>query len=178
MEAPNVLLLDEPTNDLDVSTLAVLEDFLEDFPGCVVVVSHDRWFLDRTVDHLFVIGAGEVARFEGNYSAWLEARGESARVGLAVEKTAPPGASAILPGSVPAKESPARRSYKENRELAALERDLPAWESQRRTLEERLSLPGDVSYGELERLSEELAALVTRIHSAEERWLHLSERPE
>ena len=178
MEAPNVLLLDEPTNDLDVSTLAVLEDFLEDFPGCVVVVSHDRWFLDRTVDRLFVIGAGEVARFEGNYSAWLEARGESARVGLAVEKPAPPDASATLPGSAPAKESPSRRSYKENRELAALERDLPAWESQRRSLEERLSLPGEVSYSELERLSQELAALVTRIHSAEERWLLLSERPE
>jgi ATP-binding cassette subfamily F protein uup len=179
MEAPNVLLLDEPTNDLDVATLAVLEDFLEDFPGCVVVVSHDRWFLDRTVDRLFVIGNGAVQRFEGNYSAWLEAREEGARGGSEAGKTAPADAERSRPATAAAaKEASARRSYKENRELVALERDLPQWESQRRDLEERLALPDGVSYGELERLSEELAALVTRIHNGEERWLHLSERPE
>lgn len=72
IQAPNVLLLDEPTNDLDVHTLTVLEDFLEDFRGCVVVVSHDRYFLDRTVDRLFSFEAGELKRFEGNYSAYLE----------------------------------------------------------------------------------------------------------
>jgi ATP-binding cassette subfamily F protein uup len=177
MEAPNVLLLDEPTNDLDVATLAVLEDFLEDFPGCVVVVSHDRWFLDRTVDRLFVIGKGEVTRFEGNYSTWLEARGEAAREGTPEAK--PVAVDADRPLARPgAKETPARRSYKERRELEALERDLPQWESQRRSLEESLALPEGVSYSDLERLSEELAALVTRIHEGEERWLHLSERAE
>ncbi len=175
MEAPNVLLLDEPTNDLDVATLAVLEDFLEDFPGCVVVVSHDRWFLDRTVDRLFVIGKGEVTRFEGNYSAWLEARGEAARGGTADTKPMPVAADRS-PAKPAALKASGRRSYKENRELEALERDLPHWESQRRSLEERLALPEGVSYGELERLSEELAALVTRIHDGEERWLHLSEQ--
>jgi ATP-binding cassette subfamily F protein uup len=72
IEAPNVLLLDEPTNDLDVSTLTVLEDFLEDFRGCVLVVSHDRYFLDRTVDRLFCFRDGRLERFEGNYSAYLE----------------------------------------------------------------------------------------------------------
>jgi ATP-binding cassette subfamily F protein uup len=72
IEAPNVLLLDEPTNDLDVHTLAVLEEFLDDFRGCVVVVSHDRWFLDRTVDRLFAFVDGRLERFEGNYSAYLE----------------------------------------------------------------------------------------------------------
>lgn len=72
IEAPNVLLLDEPTNDLDVQTLGVLEDFLEDFRGCVVVVSHDRWFLDRTVDRLFCFRDGRLERFEGNYSSYLE----------------------------------------------------------------------------------------------------------
>ncbi|MFZ0408362.1 MAG: ABC-F family ATP-binding cassette domain-containing protein, partial [Cyanobium sp.] len=74
IEAPNVLLLDEPTNDLDVHTLGVLEEFLEDFRGCVVVVSHDRWFLDRTVDRLFCFEQGRLQRFEGNYSAYLERR--------------------------------------------------------------------------------------------------------
>ena len=74
IDAPNVLLLDEPTNDLDVHTLSVLEEFLDDFRGCVVVVSHDRWFLDRTVDRLFCFENGRLRRFEGNYSAYLEAR--------------------------------------------------------------------------------------------------------
>ncbi|MCX5966407.1 MAG: ABC-F family ATP-binding cassette domain-containing protein [Cyanobacteria bacterium] len=74
IEAPNVLLLDEPTNDLDVHTLGVLEEFLEDFRGCVVVVSHDRWFLDRTVDRLFCFEQGRLQRFEGNYSAYLDRR--------------------------------------------------------------------------------------------------------
>ena len=178
MESPNVLLLDEPTNDLDVATLGVLEDFLEDFPGCVVVVSHDRWFLDRTVDRLFVMGDGEVVRFEGNYSAWLEVRGETPRVGAAPAKTTAPPADRLPPTPADAKAPAARRSYKENRELEKLERDLPQWEGERRSLEERLSLNGTTSYGELERLSEELAALVTRIHAGEERWLHLSERSE
>lgn len=72
IQAPNVLLLDEPTNDLDVQTLSVLEDFLEDFRGCVVVVSHDRYFLDRTVDRLFNFENGQLKRFEGNYSSFLE----------------------------------------------------------------------------------------------------------
>ncbi len=178
MEAPNVLLLDEPTNDLDVATLAVLEDFLEDFPGCVVVVSHDRWFLDRTVDRLFVLGNGEVTRFEGNYSAWLETCGEGARAASGPGKAAPAEADRRLPRPTVAEGASGRRSYKESRELEALERDLPRWESERRSLEERLSRPEAGSYSELERLSEELAALVTRIHIGEERWLHLSERSE
>jgi ATP-binding cassette subfamily F protein uup len=88
IEAPNVLLLDEPTNDLDVHTLGVLEEFLEDFRGCVVVVSHDRWFLDRTVDRLFCFEQGRLQRFEGNYSAYLERR-----QALAAEASRRPAAS-------------------------------------------------------------------------------------
>ena len=80
IQAPNVLLLDEPTNDLDVQTLSVLEDLLEDFRGCVVVVSHDRYFLDRTVDRLFCFEAGRLERFEGNYSAFLDHRREQEKV--------------------------------------------------------------------------------------------------
>ncbi|MEB3335200.1 MAG: ABC-F family ATP-binding cassette domain-containing protein, partial [Cyanobacteriota bacterium] len=129
MAAPNVLLLDEPTNDLDVATLAVLEDFLEDFAGCVVVVSHDRWFLDRTVDRLFVIGGGDVRRFEGNYSAWLESREAPPSAPRSAPKPPGPKASGSpVPGAAP------RRSYKDNRELEALEKDLPRWEGERRAL--------------------------------------------
>ena len=72
IQAPNVLLLDEPTNDLDIQTLSVLEDFLDDFKGCVVVVSHDRYFLDRTIDRIFNFEKGHLRRYEGNYSRFLE----------------------------------------------------------------------------------------------------------
>jgi ATP-binding cassette subfamily F protein uup len=181
MEAPNVLLLDEPTNDLDVATLAVLEDFLEDFRGCVVVVSHDRWFLDRTVDRLFVLSDGEARRFEGNYSAWLEAQkppggsgGSAAKraavaAGAAAQPARPSGAGGASAGAQ-------RLSYRETRELAALERELPLWAEERAALEHRLTQGGTADFSELERLSKELAELVTRIEAAEERWLLLSER--
>jgi ATP-binding cassette subfamily F protein uup len=159
IEAPNVLLLDEPTNDLDVQTLSVLEDFLEDFRGCVVVVSHDRYFLDRTVDRLFCFENGELQRFEGNYSAYLEtsaARQEAARL-----------ASATQPAQ-------AANSFKESRELADLETQLPLWEEQRRQLELALGAGGS-DYAALEELTQQLAQLSERIHGGEERWLALSE---
>jgi ATP-binding cassette subfamily F protein uup len=192
IEAPNVLLLDEPTNDLDVQTLGVLEDFLEDFRGCVVVVSHDRWFLDRTVDRLFCFRDGQLERFEGNYSSYLErqqaAAGRSAggqRAGSAssgleagVVATEPKGPALAGNGRPSAQTAPPRRrSFKENRELETIERDLPLWEERRRSLETSLASPGGGDYSQLETLTHELAELVERIHGAEERWLELSERP-
>ena len=178
IEAPNVLLLDEPTNDLDVNTLGVLEDFLEDFRGCVVVVSHDRWFLDRTVDRLFCFRDGQLERFEGNYSSYLER--QQAAAGRPVGGAAQTG-SAAAPSSnnrPTAKPTPPRRrSFKENRELESIERDLPLWEERRGSLETSLANPSGGDYGQLETLTQELAELVERIHSAEERWLELSERP-
>ncbi|MFM2080100.1 MAG: hypothetical protein RLZZ219_782 [Cyanobacteriota bacterium] len=194
IEAPNVLLLDEPTNDLDVHTLTVLEDFLEDFRGCVVVVSHDRWFLDRTVDRLFSFDNGLLQRFEGNYSSYLEAQARSARpgsdpraaagaiganasVGLVPApsgSTAAPGASP--PGADPSPPRPRRRSFKENRELAELEANLPLWEERRGELEALLAGGGTGGdYTALERFSAELSALLERIEQGEERWLELSE---
>jgi ATP-binding cassette subfamily F protein uup len=176
MEAPNVLLLDEPTNDLDVATLGVLEDFLEDFRGCVVVVSHDRWFLDRTVDRLFVVGEGEVKRFEGNYTAYLDHR-KAAQAAAPAAKEPPPAAEGPPGGQAARGKGAAQRlSYREIRELEALERDLPLWESERRAVEERLAQAGSVGFSELEQLSQLLAELLARIETGEERWLQLSDR--
>jgi ATP-binding cassette subfamily F protein uup len=200
IEAPNLLLLDEPTNDLDVATLTVLEEFLEGFRGCVVVVSHDRWFLDRTVDRLFCFRQGRLERFEGNYSAFLE-RQQATQAAAATPTPRPaavltPGSpSALAEGSAgdtasgagPGTAGPLRRrSFRENRELEAIERDLPLWEERRRQLEASLAQPGEPrgeavrsggAYGRLEALTQELADLVERIATAEERWLELSERP-
>jgi ATP-binding cassette subfamily F protein uup len=175
IEAPNVLLLDEPTNDLDVHTLSVLEDFLDDFRGCVVVVSHDRWFLDRTVDRLFHFEEGRLQRFEGNYSSYLEQRAaaaaaQTAAVSAPAPQRSPPPARSPRPEAT----GPRRRSFKENRELEALERDLPVWEERRQELEALLG-NGGTDYDRLTALTQELAELVERIGAAEERWLTLSE---
>ncbi len=172
IEAPNVLLLDEPTNDLDVQTLAVLEDFLEDFRGCVLVVSHDRWFLDRTVDRLFAFDNGELKRFEGNYSAYLEQ--------VQANRSAAPAAAPKAAGRPAERRPPAgprRRSTKEKRELAQIEADLPRWEAERSSLEQALA--GAITdYTRLETLTQTLAELSGRLQAAEERWLELSELAE
>jgi ATP-binding cassette subfamily F protein uup len=185
IEAPNVLLLDEPTNDLDIQTLGVLEEFLDDFRGCVVVVSHDRWFLDRTVDRLFCFRDGQLERFEGNYSSYLER--QQARAGPPAAGGDPTGTAAADskngaaaspgPGAGTAATPPRRRSFKENRELEAINRDLPLWEERRRSLEAKLAHPASGDYDQLEALTRELALLAERINTAEERWLDLSDRP-
>ncbi|QNG29487.1 ribosomal protection-like ABC-F family protein [Synechococcus sp. LTW-R] len=172
IEAPNVLLLDEPTNDLDVQTLTVLEDFLEDFRGCVVVVSHDRYFLDRTVDRLFSFEDGQLERFEGNYSSYLE-RQSSNRPAAATPEPAPSKPDPE-PKAKPAKAR--RRSFKENRELEQLDTNLPLWEARKDELESLLATGGS-DYAALELLSEELSSLLQTIATGEERWLELSEMP-
>jgi ATP-binding cassette subfamily F protein uup len=178
IEAPNVLLLDEPTNDLDVQTLTVLEDFLEDFRGCVVVVSHDRYFLDRTVDRLFSFENGQLERFEGNYSSYLErqqSKGASASNGGGTSSTPAPktDAPSATPTPAPATKT-RRRSFKETRELEQLDVQLPQWEERRVELEGLLAAGGS-DYAALEALSEELSQLLERIARGEERWLELSE---
>ncbi|MFM8606037.1 MAG: ABC-F family ATP-binding cassette domain-containing protein [Cyanobium sp.] len=186
IEAPNVLLLDEPTNDLDVHTLAVLEEFLDDFRGCVVVVSHDRWFLDRTVDRLFCFENGRLERFEGNHSAWLERRAVRSAEASSAPSPPPGEAFAAQPDAAQPSAAPPsaaacanagmrRRSYRENRELETIERDLPAWEQRRGELEQQLAGSDGCDYTTLTELSDELAALIERIAAAEERWLVLSE---
>lgn len=173
IEAPNVLLLDEPTNDLDVHTLGVLEEFLDDFRGCVVVVSHDRWFLDRTVDRLFCFENGRLERFEGNHSAWLERR--AARSSGAPASSRPTISTTAVPAIAASAAGLRRRSYRENRELEAIERDLPAWEARRGELERQLTGSPGGDHTALTDLTHELADLLERIAAAEERWLELSD---
>jgi ATP-binding cassette subfamily F protein uup len=173
MAAPNVLVLDEPTNDLDIQTLAVLEEYIEDFRGCVIIVSHDRYFLDRTVDRLFCFQAnGELQRFEGNYSEWQEQQQQIQQsdrdtIIIAKEKLNP------KPSNNYSKNR--KRSLKVQRELNSLEQQLPAWEEQKTDYEQQLAT---CSYEMLETLTTELAQLCERIHTAEERWLELSALPE
>ena len=168
IQAPNVLLLDEPTNDLDVQTLSVLEDFLEDFRGCVIVVSHDRYFLDRTVDRLFCFEQGRLQRFEGNYSAFLEQQRQRER------ESQPAATNKKLRFDQPEQPDPVkprRRSFKETKELQRLDEQLPELERQRHGIEEQITAAG----ADIATLSIELAELIATIESLEERWLELSE---
>ena len=152
IQAPNVLLLDEPTNDLDVQTLSVLEDLLEDFRGCVVVVSHDRYFLDRTVDRLFCFENGRLQRFEGNYSAFLDHRRDLEKAQsealTAQENAQRSSKAASKQGSIP-DNKPKRRSFKESKELERLDSDLPALELRKQELEQAMASGG----GDLSSLS-------------------------
>ena len=174
IQAPNVLLLDEPTNDLDVQTLSVLEDLLEDFRGCVVVVSHDRYFLDRTVDRLFCFENGRLRRFEGNYSEFLDHRRDLEKAqsdALAAQETAQRSAKSASKRVSPQDNKAKRRSFKEAKELERLDNDLPALEEKKQKLEQAIAS----GKGDLSSLSLELAALLDSLHASEERWLELSE---
>lgn len=171
IQAPNVLLLDEPTNDLDVQTLSVLEDLLEDFRGCVVVVSHDRYFLDRTVDRLFCFEQGRLQRFEGNYSAFLDHRRDQEKSAAAEGNRNRSHAEPTSKEQAPKNQGPRRRSFKESRELESLERELPEMEQRKADLEQAISS----GQGDLTSLSHDLASLLEALETSEERWLELSE---
>ena len=171
IQAPNVLLLDEPTNDLDVQTLSVLEDLLEDFRGCVVVVSHDRYFLDRTVDRLFCFENGRLKRFEGNYSAFLDHRRALEKSSSEPSSAQKASTSTRKKPAKPSESGPRRRSFKETRELEILERTLPDLEKRKADLEAAIGS----GQGDLTHLSHDLAALLEQLEESEERWLELSE---
>ena len=175
MAAPNVLLLDEPTNDLDIHTLGVLEDYIEDFRGCVIIVSHDRYFLDRTIDRLFCFQPGGILeRFEGNYSEWLEHQQQQKKPAPSIAATAFTANTSVVATApkAPAKAAAARkRSYKEQRELNVLDNTLPNLELEKMALEAKLLT---ANYTDIENLTTQLAALCERITKGEERWLALS----
>ncbi|MBW4524251.1 MAG: ABC-F family ATP-binding cassette domain-containing protein [Phormidium tanganyikae FI6-MK23] len=169
MSAPNVLILDEPTNDLDVQTLAVLEEYLEDFNGCVIVVSHDRYFLDRTVDQIFALEeGGNVREYPGNYSVYLEHKKDEE---VAVEKL--PEAKSVAPKSVSNK--PRKLSFKEKRELETLETRIPELEAEKTAIEQKLYKNPPAGFSEVQKLSEQLANLEEQIETSTIRWMELSE---
>jgi ATP-binding cassette subfamily F protein uup len=169
MSAPNVLILDEPTNDLDVQTLGVLEEYLEDFNGCVIVVSHDRYFLDRTVDKIFALeSSGVVREYPGNYSVYLEFKKDEE---VAVEKPQVEKKSEPKPAS----NKPRKLSFKEKRELEALEAQIPQMEEEKSTIEQKLYHNPPSGFSEVQKLSERLAELEEQIETSTVRWMELSE---
>jgi ATP-binding cassette subfamily F protein uup len=178
MAAPNVLILDEPTNDLDVQTLSVLEEYLEQFNGCVLVVSHDRYFLDRTVDGIFELQpGGEVKSYPGNYSLYLDYKKATESQAPEAAETAPVRSETLQSRSSSDQRSPQPRklSYRQKREFEQLEQQIPELEAEKATVEKTLydTPPGD--YGELQTLSQRLADLERQIDQATDRWLELAE---
>ena len=186
MKNPNFLVLDEPTNDLDIVTLQILEEYLQDFPGCVIVVSHDRYFMDKVVDHLLVFkGQGEVQDFPGNYTQYREWAALQSEMSpkladhRGLNKGKKDGRSDPQPpnlggaGSAGGKEK-RRMSYKEKREFEQLERDIAALEEEQRQIEEQLC-SGTLSIEELTEKSKRLPLLKDELDEKSMRWLELSE---
>jgi ATP-binding cassette subfamily F protein uup len=168
--APNVLILDEPTNDLDVQTLGVLEEYLEDFKGCVIVVSHDRYFLDRTVDTIFAFEAGGYLRqYAGNYSIYLEQQKSKPESPKTVVKSAPAVSGSSTPNG-------AKLSFKEKREYEQLEGKIAQWEQEKLQLEQQLYESANSDFATLQNLTTRLGELSQTIDEATERWLGLAER--
>lgn len=175
MRNPNFLVLDEPTNDLDIMTLGVLEEYLRAFRGCVIVVSHDRYFVDKVADHLLVFcGDGEIKDFAGNYSEYLVWKRdfEAARRAAAAAEE-----QRNRPSEEPRRQKPAskRLSFREQQEFAALDAEIPALESGKAELEALLS-SGTLSHEELTRTAERIGTLIDEIDEKTMRWLELSER--
>ncbi len=167
MRNPNFLVLDEPTNDLDIVTLQVLEEYLVSFKGCLIVVSHDRFFMDKVVDHLLIFRPGEdVKDFAGNYSDYLDWKAE---LKASEESKAPKKVTAQ-----PKKEQVRKLSYKEKREMEELEQQIPKLEQQKAQLETELS-SGNLSNDELVEKSELIGTLIEQIDEKSMRWLELSE---
>ena len=186
MRNPNFLVLDEPTNDLDIQTLQVLEEYLQDFPGCVIVVSHDRYFMDKVVDHLLVFkGEGEIQDFPGNYTQYrewsrLQAKSEDD------QKAKQGGASAVASGKSEATvvsgtakrdanhENKRKMSFKEKREYEQLSKEIEALEKEQKQLEEELC-SGTLSVDELTEKSKRLPIIKDELDEKEMRWLELAE---
>lgn len=166
---PNFLILDEPTNDLDLPTLAVLENFLSEFAGCLIIVSHDRYFMDRLVDHLFVFeGDGEIRDFPGNYSQyreWQKAQEEELKEDKKPEQ--------LIVESNTAKPKK-KLSYNEQREFDMLEKEISSLEVERQDIYTKLNDPG-IAYEELQKLTERINIINNTIDEKEMRWLELSE---
>ena len=182
MQQPNLLILDEPTNDLDIVTLNILEEYLQEFGGSLIIVSHDRHFLDKLVDHLFVFcGDGLVKDFVGSYSEYREFIKEyeaeqrsKARAEAQAEKEK---AAKEAARNAPAQQAPAKKkklSFKEQRELEQLEKDLETLAAEKAALEAQLS-SGTLPYDQLQAASERIACIIDETDEKELRLLELYE---
>ena len=183
MKNPNFLVLDEPTNDLDIVTLQILEEYLQDFPGCVIVVSHDRYFMDKVVDHLLVFkGEGDIQDFPGNYTQyrqWSQLQpsepASGARTGAAGKTNKTSAASSSnTAASDGAGNGKRKLTYKEKRELEQLEKDIEALEAEKKQIEEALC-GGTTSVDEITKMSKRLPVLNDELDEKSMRWLELSE---
>lgn len=172
MRNPNFLILDEPTNDLDIQTLQVLEEYLQDFPGCVIVVSHDRYFMDKVVDHLLVFhGEGEIKDFPGNYTQYREVAAMETKA-QAQQKAS--SKEAEKPKKDYHNDTRRRLTYKEKMELQQLEKDIEKLEGEKAEIEEALC-SGTLSVDELTKKSIRLPQLNEELDEKSMRWLELSE---
>ena len=173
MRNPNFLVLDEPTNDLDIVTLQVLEEYLQGFKGCVIVVSHDRYFMDKVVDHLLVFnGGGDIRDFPGNYTQYREWKEAKARHDKEQQAAAKPQ-SAAKPARTRQDEK-RRMSFKERREFEQLEKEIAELEAEKKAIEDALC-SGTLSVDELTEKSKRLPQLTDLIDEKTMRWLELSE---
>ena len=182
MGEPNVLFLDEPTNDLDIQTLTILEDYLERFPGAVITVSHDRYFLDRTVEHLFAFeGEGAIVRFDGNYSDYLHMKRVDKELKVTTSTTIAshpisPAASKIST-TIEAKERPSKLSFKEQKEWNEIEGTIASLEAKIADLKREITLYSSDS-SKVQKLYEKEQYVATELEQAMERWSELSLRVE
>jgi ATP-binding cassette subfamily F protein uup len=181
MQQPNLLILDEPTNDLDIVTLNILEEYLKEFGGSLIIVSHDRHFLDKLVDHLFIFcGDGLVKDFVGSYSEYREFikeyEAEQRSIARAEEKAAKEKAAkeAAKSGQAEAPVKKKKLSYKEQREFEQIEKDLEALAAEKADLEARIS-SGSMPFDELQAASERIGQIIELTDEKELRWLELSE---
>ena len=173
MRNPNFLVLDEPTNDLDIQTLEVLEEYLQDFPGCVIIVSHDRFFMDKIVDHLLVFrGEGEIKDFPGNYTQFREWESLKPKEQADAKNNAADNEKKEKREFVG--EQRRKKTYKEKCEFERLEKEIAALEKEQKTIEEALC-SGTLSIDELTEKSKRLPLVKDELEEKEMRWLELSE---
>src|SRR6185436_17604813 len=170
---PNFLILDEPTNDLDIVTLNILEDFLQEYEGCILMVTHDRYFMDKLVDHVFVFeGDGRIRDIHGNYTDYrneVEDRGQKSEVRGRSRRTS------LEVSSAAEKEKKKGLTYKEKKELETLEKELSALEKQKEELIAEMGT-GNLAHDELQKRSALYNKTIETIDQKTERWMELSEK--
>ncbi len=170
---PNFLVLDEPTNDLDLQTLRTLEEFLLDYPGCILIVSHDRYFMDRMVEHLFAFeGDGVIRDFPGNYTQYRQALAQEQ---AAAQKQPPKPLAMAEPVAIKPATEQRKMSFKEKYEFEQLEKDIPALEAEKVRLETDMN-NGAMGYDALQAAAARISAIIAQLDEKEMRWLELSER--